>query len=127
VVSHPVVLLAGGFLLIVVFAAMFAPLIVTHDPQLLAPAKRMAPISGDYWFGADLLGRDVFSRVIYGARVSLSIGAAVAVVTCCAGLLIGMFASFNRAVDSVVMRVMDALMAIPSILLAIALMALSGP
>lgn len=125
--THPTIALSGLVLLLVCLAAIFAPWVATHDPGLIVPTRRMAPISPEAWMGTDLIGRDIYSRVIYGARVSLSIGVTVAIVACCTGLLIGLFASFNRVIDSVVMRLMDAMMSIPSILLAIALMALMGP
>jgi peptide/nickel transport system permease protein len=125
--AHPTVTVASLFLAAVALIAVLAPFIATHDPELLAPRRRMQLPSAESWFGTDVLGRDVFSRVVYGARVSLAVGLTVAAASCCAGLLIGLFASFNRTVDSIVMRFMDGLMSIPSILLAIALMTLSGP
>jgi peptide/nickel transport system permease protein len=95
------------------------------DPTALAPARRTRPPSAQWWFGTDMLGRDVYSRVVYGARISLIVGFSVAIISAVIGLTIGLISGFIRAVDAVVMRVMDGLMSIPSILLAIAMMALT--
>jgi peptide/nickel transport system permease protein len=122
---HPTIALGGFLLLVMVFLAVFAPLLGTSDPQALAPARRVRPPSEAYWFGTDMLGRDVYSRVIYGARVSLIVGIAVAILASAAGLFIGLVSGFIRAFDGVIMRIMDGLMSIPPILLAIALMALT--
>jgi peptide/nickel transport system permease protein len=122
---HPTIALGGFLLLVMVFLAVFAPLLGTSDPQALAPARRVRPPSEAFWFGTDMLGRDVYSRVIYGARVSLIVGIAVAILASASGLFIGLVSGFVRAFDGVIMRIMDGLMSIPPILLAIALMALT--
>jgi peptide/nickel transport system permease protein len=109
-----------------VLVALLAPWLATHDPGLLAPAARLRPPSADHFMGTDALGRDVFSRVVYGARVSLAVGAGVAFCSVALGLLLGVLAGWFRLFDAVVMRVMDGLMAIPGILLAIALVSLLG-
>ena len=98
----------------------------TVDPVALNPINRLKAPSPQVWFGTDFLGRDVFARVVYGARVSLVVGIAVAVFAVVVGLLAGLIAGYLRAFDAVIMRVMDGLMAIPGILLAIALISLSG-
>jgi len=117
---------AGGLLLaLMVLVAVLAPVLGTRDPTAIAPARRLRPPSGEYWFGTDMLGRDVYSRTIYGARVSLVVGFSVAVLASAAGLVIGIVSGFVRWADGVIMRVMDGLMSIPPILLAIALMALT--
>jgi peptide/nickel transport system permease protein len=95
------------------------------DPTAISPAKRTRLPSADYWFGTDILGRDVYSRVLYGARVSLTVGLSVAVLASLAGLAIGLVSGFVRWADGILMRFMDGLMSIPPILLAIALMALT--
>jgi peptide/nickel transport system permease protein len=116
---------AGGFLLaLMLFIAVFAPFLHTVDPTALAPAKRTRPPSAIYWFGTDMLGRDVYSRVLYGSRVSLIVGFSVAILASLGGIVIGLVSGFVRWADSVIMRFMDGLMSIPPILLAIALMAL---
>jgi peptide/nickel transport system permease protein len=122
---HPTIVIGGAILLALVFIAIFAPWLGTKDPTALAPARRTRAPSAMYWFGTDMLGRDVYSRVLYGTRISLIVGFSVAVLSSAIGLLIGILAGFVRVLDSVLMRVMDGLMAIPGILLAIALMALT--
>jgi peptide/nickel transport system permease protein len=122
---HPTIAIGGTLLLLMVLIAIFAPLLGTVDPTALAPAKRTREPSAQFWFGTDMLGRDVYSRVIYGARISLIVGFAVAAVASIIGTVIGLMSGFVRSLDAILMRVMDGLMSIPSILLAIALMALT--
>jgi len=122
---HPTIFIGGLLLSLIVLAAVFAPLLATVDPTALAPAKRTRAPSAQYWFGTDMLGRDVYSRVIYGARVSLLVGFSVALLSSAIGTAIGLFSGFVRWADAIIMRIMDGLMSIPSILLAIALMALT--
>ena len=122
---HPTALIGGAILVVMIAMAIFAPWLGTIDPQLVFPIKRLRPPSATSWFGTDMLGRDVYSRVIYGARVSLVVGLAVALLSTLLGLAIGLVTGYLRRVDAVVMRVMDGLMSIPSVLLAIALMALT--
>jgi peptide/nickel transport system permease protein len=125
-IRHHPTIAAGGFLLfIMLFIAVFAPWLGTVDPTALAPAKRTREPSAMYWFGSDMLGRDIYSRVMYGARVSLLVGFSVALLSSVVGMLIGLVSGFVRWADSVIMRIMDGLMSIPPILLAIALMALT--
>lgn len=108
-------------------AAVFAPLVAPYDPMAMAPQDRLLPPSVEHPFGTDGLGRDVLSRVLYGGRVSLIVGFSVAALTTVFGLVFGMIAGFSRLLDPLLMRLMDGLMAIPGILLAIALMSLSKP
>ena len=123
--NNPTVAIGGALLLALVLIGIFAPYLGTVDPTALAPAKRTRPPSAEYWFGTDALGRDVYSRVLYGTRVSLTVGLSVALLATLAGLTIGLVSGFVRWADGIVMRVMDGLMSIPPILLAIALMALT--
>jgi peptide/nickel transport system permease protein len=123
---HPAIALGGFLLGLIMLMAIFAPYLLTVDPTALAPAKRTRPPSALYWFGTDMLGRDIYSRVVYGARISLLVGVAVAAASSGIGTAIGLCAGFIRPIDTVAMRVMDGLMSIPSILLAIAFMALLG-
>jgi peptide/nickel transport system permease protein len=104
-------------------AALIAPWIA-GDPYSMKPVQRFKSPSAEFWFGTDNLGRDVYARTIYGARVSLAVGLSVAVLAVSVGLVIGLLAGFFRSVELVVMRLMDGLMAIPAILLAIALISL---
>src|ERR1700737_3187422 len=97
-----------------------------HAPLLRPPAQRLKPASPQFLLGTDGYGRDVLSRILYGGRISLLIGLGAAVVSIGIGLVIGLVAGFFKWVDAVMMRVMDGLMAIPSILLAIAVVSLSG-
>ena len=118
-------LTAGAVILgLMALVAIFAPWIA-GDPLLMQPALRLRPPSEQYWLGTDGLGRDVFARVVYGARVSLIVGLSVAAFSVGVGLVIGLIAGFFRAADAVLMRLMDGLMAIPAILLAIALVSLT--
>ena len=112
-------------LLAIVVVAIAAPLLATGNPLSINPLRRLRPPSAAFWFGTDHLGRDLWNRVLYGARVSLLVGGAVAGISMSVGLVIGLVAGYVRSIDAVVMRVMDGLMAIPSILLAVALMALT--
>lgn len=123
--GHPTVAIGGALLLTLVLVAIFAPYLGTVDPTALAPAKRTRAPSAAFWFGTDVLGRDIYSRVLYGARVSLTVGLSVAMFASIAGLAIGIVSGFIRWADGILMRFMDGLMSIPPILLAIALMALT--
>ena len=119
--------IALSVLTIIVIITLLSPWIAPYDPLKMEPAIRLQGMSGAHLLGTDGFGRDLFSRVLIGGRVSLLIGIGAAVVSVLIGLVIGMIAGFFRSLDGPVMRVMDALMAIPSILLAIALVALNGP
>ncbi|WP_336058168.1 ABC transporter permease [Nitratireductor sp. CH_MIT9313-5] len=120
-------MLAAIVLTIIVLAAIFAPLFVPHDPMQMNAIQRLKGPSDTYPLGTDAYGRDLYSRVITGARVSLFIGVGAALVSVMIGLVIGLVSGFFRLADAIIMRIMDSLMAIPSILLAIALVALNGP
>jgi peptide/nickel transport system permease protein len=122
---HPAALLGALMLLLLFLMALLAPLLGTIDPQAISPVRRLRQPSELYWFGTDMLGRDVYSRVIYGARVSLTVGLSVAVFATVLGLSIGIITGYVRWLDGIVMRVMDGLMSIPGVLLAIALIALT--
>ena len=112
-------------LLIIIVLALIGP-IFTKDPFSLSPMSRLKP-PGDFGlFGTDQLGRDVFSRVVNGGRISLTVGLSVALFAILVGTILGLIADYIRALDSIIMRVIDGLMAIPAILLAIAMISLSG-
>src|SRR5690242_7160068 len=135
---HPGVIAGGLVILIVVVIGLLAPWLGTIDPTAISPAARnrvpgmeisMRTDTGERVkmvarFGTDSLGRDIYSRVLYGARVSLLIGISVAVISISVGLFVGLLAGFFRWLDAVLMRIMDGLMAIPAILLAIAMVSL---
>ena len=123
--NNPTVTIGGTLLVVLALIGIFAPYLGTVDPTAIAPAKRMRPPSELYWFGTDALGRDVYSRVMFGARVSLTVGLSVALLATLAGLAIGLVSGFVRWADAIIMRIMDGLMSIPPILLAVALMALT--
>lgn len=120
---NPTIVVGASLLVLIALVAVFAPTI-SGDPMAMAPAHRLRGPSATHWFGTDDLGRDVYARTIYGARVSLLIGLSVAVLAIGFGLLIGIVAGYYRWLDGFIMRVMDGAMAIPSILLAIALVSL---
>lgn len=122
---NPTITIGMAIMLALVAVAVFAPYLGTVDPMKINPIQRLREPSAKNWFGTDHLGRDLYSRVLYGGRVSLQVGIAVAVVATTIGTLIGLVAGFVRWVDAIVMRIMDGLMAVPGILLAIALMALT--
>jgi peptide/nickel transport system permease protein len=122
---HPAIAIGGALVLAMLLIALLAPWLATVDPTALAPARRTRAPSAAFWFGTDMLGRDIYSRVLYGARVSLAVGFSVATLASLAGLAIGLVSGFLRWADGLVMRVMDGVMSIPPILLAIALMALT--
>lgn len=120
-------MIAAVILVIIVLATVLAPVYVPYDPLAMNAVARLKPASSEFLLGTDHYGRDTFSRVMTGGRVSLLIGVGAAVVSVSIGLMIGLVAGFFRAADGVIMRIMDSLMAIPAILLAIALVALNGP
>ncbi|MEW6643230.1 MAG: ABC transporter permease [Pseudomonadota bacterium] len=124
--SGPIVTLASVCLTLVVASALFAPWLAPHDPLQLAPALRLKPPGAEFPLGTDAYGRDLLSRILYGGRISLLIGIGAAAVSVVIGLAIGLVSGFFHWIDAVVMRIMDGLMAIPGILLAIAVISLSG-
>ena len=123
--QHPTVAVGGLLVFGLACMALLAPWLGTTDPTALSPIHRTRAPSAQFWFGTDLLGRDVYSRVIYGARVSLIVGFSVALLSTVLGVIIGLAAGFVRWVDAIVMRIMDGFMSIPTILLAIALIAIT--
>ncbi|MGA1318089.1 MAG: ABC transporter permease, partial [Rubrivivax sp.] len=122
---YPTIAIGGVLLAFVALAALLAPWIA-GDPIGFEPINRLKPPSEAFLLGTDSLGRDVFARLVYGARISLLVGLTVALIAVVSGALIGLIAGYFPRVDAVIMRVMDGIMAIPAILLAIALVALMG-
>lgn len=111
---------------IIVLSAIFIPMISKVDPNAMDVVNRLKPPSGEHLFGTDEFGRDLFTRVLYGARSSLAVGCSVALLSCLFGTVIGIYASYFKVLDAVLMRICEGLTAIPGILLAIALMAALG-
>jgi peptide/nickel transport system permease protein len=124
--ATPIIATASFCLVIIVVMSILAPWIAPHDPLQLLPAQRLKPASEQFLLGTDAYGRDVISRIIYGGRISLLIGFGATLVSISIGLVIGLFSGFFRLLDAVLMRIMDGIMAIPAILLAIAVVSLSG-
>ena len=124
--ATPIIAVATICLGLIILISILAPLLAPHDPMQLAPSQRLKPASAQFLLGTDAYGRDLLSRVIYGGRISLLIGLGAAVFSIGVGLVIGLISGFFKWVDAVMMRVMDGLMAMPSILLAIAVVSLSG-
>jgi peptide/nickel transport system permease protein len=127
VLENPVGLASVIVLLIIVLAAIFAPLITPHNPQFLDPRLRLDPPGNGHLLGVDSNGRDIFARILYGARVSLLIGLTVTLTAGLLGAVLGLLSGFYDRLDTPIMRFMDGMMAFPSILLAIAIMATLGP
>lgn len=135
---NPSVIIGGLLVLSIVLMGLFAPLLDTRDPSKISPKDRNQPpgyettirdssgkkIAVEYRLGSDTLGRDVYSRIIYGARISLIVGISVASIAMVVGMAIGVLAGYFRLLDAIIMRLMDGLMAIPAILLAIAVVSL---
>ena len=119
--------LSGGILLIIVGAAIFAPIVSPHDPIQMTPRDRMKPPGLSYLLGTDEYGRDVLSRIIWGARISLSVAAAAVVLSAAGGILLGVLAGyFGGMIDSLIMRLMDIILCFPPILLGIAVVGFAG-
>lgn len=123
--KNPTLVLGLVLLVLMAALALAAPWIATADPQEIDPSARLQAPDAQHYFGTDALGRDVFSRAVLGGRVSLIVGLSVAVLASVLGVVLGLVAGFVRWADGPIMRVMDGLMAIPGILLAIALMAVT--
>ena len=121
---NPTLLFGGVVMAVIVLSGVLAPAWWTGDPLAMRPVERLRAPGSAHWFGSDNFGRDVYSRTLYGARVSLVVGASVALASLVIGTALGLVIGFYRRIDTIMMRVMDGLMAIPAILLALALMAL---
>lgn len=121
-------MITGGVIFILLLLlATFGPIFMTYTPYEMTVSDRLAPPSSEHILGTDNFGRDLMTRIVYGARATLGVGFAVAVFSSIGGLFIGLYASYYRTLDHILMRICDGLMAIPGVLLAIALMAALGP
>lgn len=119
-------MLGAIIVLLMIIIAVAAPLIAPQDPYAINVADRLLPPSHAHWFGTDSMGEDVFSRVIYGARISMMVGFCVSVLAGVVGMLLGLYASTNKILDNILMRICDGLKSIPSMLFAICLMTILG-
>ncbi|MDY7041681.1 MAG: ABC transporter permease [Chloroflexota bacterium] len=120
-------MLGLAFLATLTLAAVLAPFVTPHNPQVVAPAEQFQPPSREHWAGTDLFGRDVFSRLLYGTRISLEVGVVAVVIAALPGTLLGLLAGYYGGwVDGVISRLMDVLLAFPGILLALSIVALLG-
>jgi peptide/nickel transport system permease protein len=119
-------LIGAGIFLLLVLIALIGPLFAPYDPAEMKVVDRLKAPSPEHWFGTDEFGRDLLTRIIYGARVSIGVGLLVSLLSSLLGLVIGLYASYYRALDHILMRICDGLYAIPGVLLAIALMAALG-
>lgn len=126
VATNGPVLAAMVIFVVIALMAICAPLLTSTDPATINAISRLKQPSAEFWFGTDSLGRDVYSRVVYGARTSLLVGVLVTLCSLALGLFFGVIAGYFRMADAIVMRVMDGIMSIPSIVLAVALVAVSG-
>lgn len=132
---HRSAVVGAAVLGLVVLVALLVPVLITQDPTLAVPQARLrppfspaeAPATGEYIFGTDNLGRDVYSRVVKGSQVSLMVGLGVALAVVVAGTAIGMLAGYFKKVDTILMRLMDSMMAFPGVILALAIMSVRGP
>jgi peptide/nickel transport system permease protein len=120
------IMIGGSLLASMVLLAILSPYLVAADPRSLSPGSRLLAPSSTHWFGTDQLGRDLFARVLYGARISLFVGFSVAFLSAVLGASVGLISASGRRIDAVIMRIMDGVMSIPAVLLAIALMAVTG-
>jgi peptide/nickel transport system permease protein len=117
-----------GFVLIMLLmlVALFGPLLVQYDPNAMDVLNRLKGPSAEHWLGTDNLGRDLLSRIVYGAQISMSVGVSVAIISSFLGLIVGVYASYYKWLDHILMRISDGIMAFPGLLLALALMAALG-
>jgi peptide/nickel transport system permease protein len=122
---HPTLSIGLVLLGLMILVAVLAPWLGSVDPTALAPAKRTREPNAEFWFGSDAYGRDIYSRVLFGARISLLVGFSVAILASGLGLVLGLLSGYLRGLDGILMRVMDGVMSVPPILLAITLMALT--
>ncbi len=126
-IKSPLAIMGASIVFVFAFTAIFAPWLATHDPAFISLTNRLRPPSPEHWLGTDDLGRDVFSRLVYGARVSLMVGIGVVAIRAVIGVLVGLVSGYaGGAVDALLMRITDVFIAFPGILLALAIMAIWG-
>lgn len=120
------VALGGVMFLIIVLAALFAPVLATHDPNRMSMSQSLLTPSREHLCGTDEFGRDVFSRIVYGARISLSISLSVLVIIGLSGTALGLASGYYGKADMIIMRIMDGLMAFPTVVLALVILTVMG-
>ena len=125
-VKNPNMLIGFSILIVISIFTILAGTVDRYDPLKLQSGDRLVPPSGAHWFGTDNTGRDVYSRTIHGGRVSLRVGFTVAVLTVGAGMIVGLISGYDRRADMIIQRFMDAIMSFPTLLLALALIAMLG-
>jgi peptide/nickel transport system permease protein len=121
---HPRMAGGGVLLALILAATICAPVLISGSPTRLNPAVRLTEPGSEYWFGTDMYGRDIYARTLYGGRISLAVALSVSLLTTVFGVSIGLVSGYSRLLDGIIMRIVDGMMAIPAILVAIALMAL---
>src|SRR5699024_2393435 len=125
--SNRLMVTGGVTIILLTLLAIFGPYVVQYTPYEMDVSNRLQPMSSNYWLGTDEFGRDLLSRIAHGAKVTMGVGLSVALISSFIGMVVGLYASYYRTLDHILMRICDGLMAIPGILLAIALMAALGP
>lgn len=126
--ANPLSMAGAAIVVLFIAMAVFAPWIATHDPAAQSLREKLQPPSADHWFGTDDLGRDLFSRIVYGARVSLQIGLAAVLIALVVGSALGLIAGYyGGRIDAAIVVLIDILLAFPGVLLAIAIIAILGP
>jgi peptide/nickel transport system permease protein len=124
--SNPALLFGVVVIIVISFVAIFAHVIVTEEYQRVHPSDGFLAPSADHWFGTDRSGRDIFNRTIVGSRISLYVGFTVTAITVVIGMSVGLIAGYTRTLDNIIMRFVDAMLAFPLILLALAIIAVFG-
>ena len=125
--SNQLLVIGSCILLLILLIAVFAPVIVAQDPYEIVAVDRLQAPSAEHFFGTDNLGRDLFSRVIYGTQASMIVAFSVTLITGIFAMIIGLYSAYYRVLDNILMRFCDGLMAFPAILLAIAIVGVLGP
>lgn len=125
---NPGAMVGAVILMVMILAAILAPVISRYDPVAMAPSERLQPPNTQYWFGTDAFGRDIFTRVVYGGRISLRVGIISVAIAAVLGVTAGLIAGyFGGRTDNVIMRLVDITLAFPGILLALVVVAILGP
>jgi peptide/nickel transport system permease protein len=128
IVQNPGALAGGIILIAIVLLALFAPYLTSYDPVAITPRERLKPPNSTYWFGTDSFGRDIFTRILYGSRISLQVGLISVGIALVIGVTLGLLAGYNGGViDGLIMRMIDVMLAFPGILLALVIIAVLGP